>query len=303
MNVQEVSAEERQRDESVIRRELGHDGEIVFTDEGWDSRAYIVNHGEAVFKFPRSTQTAEQYRYEIAALRVLEGLVSPVRTPRVRWEDPDLAYFGYEGIVGEPLSSRIAGYDTQTKTNVGQALGRFVKLLHAVELPDARTTDVEAEISNYDEKYQLAKPALVAAFSESELPGIERFFLGQLPAEMRRLGGELRLSHGDLGPWNIIVSPTAEVGVIDFGDVGYQDESKDFSGFGDDTILAAALESYGADAVLREKASLRIKAFPILDIPFYLGKHNQAGVDACVDLVRRVILRREELPDARFKRD
>jgi hypothetical protein len=80
MSTQEVSPEVRQHDESVIRRELGHDGEIVFTDEGWDSRAYILNHGEAVFKFPRTPETAEQYRYEIAALNVLEGLNSPVRT-------------------------------------------------------------------------------------------------------------------------------------------------------------------------------------------------------------------------------
>jgi hypothetical protein len=99
------------------------------------------------------------------------------------------------------------------------------------------------------------------------------------------------------------VSPTAEVGVIDFGDVGYQDGSKDFSGFGDDAILAVAFDSYGADAVLREKAYLRIKAFPILDIPFYLGKQNQAGVDACTDLVRRVIVQGEGLPNARYKRD
>ena len=179
MNVHEVSAEVRQRDESVIRRELGHHGEIAFTDEGWDSRVYIVNHGAAVFKFPRSPQTAEQYRYEIAALQVLEDLDSPVRTPRVRWEGPDLAYFGYEGVIGEPLSTRIASFDAETKSLVGDLLGRFLKALHAVKLSDARTTDVEAEISNYDEKYRLAKPALVGAFSESEVDGIERFFFGR----------------------------------------------------------------------------------------------------------------------------
>jgi hypothetical protein len=82
MNIQDASAEIRHRDESVIRRELGHDGEIVFTDEGWDSRVYIVNHGEAVFKFPRSPQTAQQYRYEIDALKALEGLNTPERNVR-----------------------------------------------------------------------------------------------------------------------------------------------------------------------------------------------------------------------------
>ncbi|MEO9175936.1 MAG: hypothetical protein ABI317_10535, partial [Gaiellales bacterium] len=70
----------------------------------------------------------------------------------------------------------------------------------------------------------------------------------------------------------------------------YYDESKDFSGFNDELILRTALDAYGADDLLREKAALRIKALPVLDLPFSLGKGDQRGVDACLDLVRRRIV-------------
>lgn len=303
MHTQEVSPEVRHQDESVIRLEFQHADDIAYTDEGWDSRVYIVNGGEAVFKFPRSPQVKAQYRHEIAALRMLEGIHSLVRTPRVRWEAPDLGYFGYDGIVGEQISRRIGDFDTVTKTKIGDSLGCFLRLLHAVDLTDAPTMTIEAEIADYDKKYRLATPALTAEFSETEMRTIEEFFQQQLPLDMRRLGGDLRLGHGDLGPWNIIVTPDREVGVIDFGDVGYHDASKDFSGFGNDTILNAAFDSYGADSLLREKAHLRIKAFPILDLPFYLVKHDPAGVRASLDLARKVFIQGETATDARFKRD
>jgi hypothetical protein len=67
--------------------------------------------------------------------------------------------------------------------------------------------------------------------------------------------------------------------------------------------LHSALDAYGADDRLREKGALRIKAFPILDIPFYLGKQDQAGIDASLELVRRVIIEGESVVNARFKRD
>jgi len=305
MHTQEVSPEVREHDESAIRRELGlaDNSTILYEDEGWDSRVYIVSNGAAVFKFPRSPEVKAQYRHEISALRMLEGISSPVYTPRVKWEAPDLAYFGYEGIIGQPLSRRLGDLDTETKTSIGVSIGHFLSLLHGAKLDDVPTNSIEDEIADYGEKYRLARPTLTEAFSGAEMGTVEEFFLRQLPTDMRRLGGELRLSHGDLGPWNIIISPTRELGLIDFGDVGYHDASKDFSGFGDDTILNSALDTYGANDLLREKTALRIKAFPVLDIPFYLGKQDQAGIRACLDLVRQVVIEGEQVRDARFKRD
>jgi hypothetical protein len=104
-------------------------------------------------------------------------------------------------------------------------------------------------------------------------------------------------------PWNIIVSPTGTIGVIDFGDIGYQDLSKDFSGFGDHMVLHGVFDSYGADELLRRRRRLRIKAFPVLDIPFYLGKADLVGVQSCLNLVRRVMIGGNVTAYDRFRRD
>jgi aminoglycoside phosphotransferase (APT) family kinase protein len=281
-------------EEALIRRHVGANCDIAYVDEGWDSRVYVVNGGEAVFKFPRTPAIKEQYQHEVAAFRLFEGIPTPVQLPRVRWAPADLAYLGYEGIVGISLSELLPLLSERDKQHIGAAIGGFLEQLHAADLPNVPERDVEGEIKRYFEKYALAAPALVDAFSRRELELIERFFLHELPTEMRRLGGEMRLCHVDLGPWNIIVTPDHQVGIIDFGDIGYEDPSSDFAGLCDDIVRDAALASHNADDWLRQKATLRAKAFPILDIPFYLGKKNEAGVQACISLLRRVVIEGEE---------
>ncbi len=292
-----------ERERAIVRRCVAGADTIAYNDDGWDSRVYVVDGGSTVFKFARTPDVRRQYQHEIAVLRLLESLEHPVATPRVRWEGPGLEYFGYEGVVGEELSRRIAGLTAPRRKAIGTDLGNFLRQLHAESLPDAPRTDIDATVVTYRRKYRLAEPALARAFSRAEARALERFFLDELPRELHRLGGEMRLCHGDLGPWNVIVRQDGRVGVIDFGDAAYQDPSIDFSGFGDDVILDAAFAAYGADAWLLEKTALRIRAFPILDLPFYLGKQNAAGVARCIDVVRRVLVEGDDSTAVRFLRD
>jgi len=286
--------EPRLRELALVRQilGLGEHSNVKYEDDGWDSRVYLVNGGEAVFKFPRSPETKMQYQREVRVLDAVQTIDSPILIPLLEWRGPDLQWFGYKGIVGKQLSSCLSGLDADAKRSVGRQLGVFLRKLHTCRFEDIPVNSVEKEIAQYQEKYRLAVPAL------DKLTAIERrvtqsFFFDVLPHKLRELGGELRVTHGDLGPWNIILTDHHQLGVIDFGDVSYQDPSKDFSGFGDETILAAALAAYGADDWLREKAWLRIKAFPILDVPFYLGKGDLPGMQACLELVRRLIVRGE----------
>jgi tRNA A-37 threonylcarbamoyl transferase component Bud32 len=284
-------------DMSVLRRELqlSTSDRVEYEDEGWDSRVYIVNGGEAVFKFPRSDRVIDQYRTEVAVLRLLESQQLPVDVPRLRWLDPELRYVGYEGIRGRRLSDVLDSLGAEEKQRAGEMVGRFVLRLHALDLPGARVVDLDAEIANYVEKFNLSEDVLRARLSATEFTVVSDFFTDELPAELRRFGTDLKLCHGDLGPWNIITStastPDGGIGVIDFGDAGYWDASKDFSGR-DPDFLRAALDSYGADDGLRAKAELRSRAFPVLDMPFYIGKGRDDGVEMCLDDVRRVLLAR-----------
>ena len=197
--------------------------------------------------------------------------------------------------------------DATGKVAVGAAIGGFLRALHQLDLAGAPTVPVAVEGANYAEYFESGRPALAEQLTAREMRVVEAFVLEELPDAITRSGADLRLCHADLGPWNLIVTPVGapvrtkrseaepegaiyEVGVIDFGDIAYYDTSKDFSGFGDDVILRAALDAYGADELLRGKAALRVKAFPVLDLPFYIGKNDRAGVGACVQLVRRVIV-------------
>jgi aminoglycoside phosphotransferase (APT) family kinase protein len=284
----------RVRELALVRQVLGLDdhSNVEYEDDGWDSRVYLVNGGEAVFKFPRWPETKVQYKREVRVLDALQTIKSPILIPLVEWRGPDLQWFGYNGIVGQPLSSCLPDLEADTKRFIGRELGLFLRKLHAHRIDELPVVSVESEIALYQDKYRLAARAL-DQLTASERRVTQSFFCEALPRHLRELGGDLRVTHGDLGPWNIIFSPQSQVGVIDFGDAAYQDPSKDFSGFGDDTILRAAFAAYGADDWLREKAWLRIKAFPILDIPFYLGKDDLPGVQACLELVRRLIVRGE----------
>jgi Ser/Thr protein kinase RdoA (MazF antagonist) len=299
-----VSVEQRERDEATIRRELGtaHTAEITYIDEGWDSRVYMVEGGRAVFKFPRSRAVITQYRHEIAALRMFEGISTPVRTPRVRSLGPDLEYFGYAAIVGQPLSKVLAGLGPDQKRAAGAAIGRFLCHVHRADLEGAPRIAVDEEVAIYAGVYEEALPTLTATFSSEAMRVVEAFFVEQLPNELRRLGVDLKLCHADLGPWNLVWAADEEIGVIDFGDVSYYDASKDFSGFGDETMLRAALDAYGADDLFREKVAVRVKAFPVLDLPFYLGKGDDAGVHACLDFIQRVVVGGDDSGEMRFGR-
>jgi aminoglycoside phosphotransferase (APT) family kinase protein len=182
--------------------------------------------------------------------------------------------------------------DAGTRQAIGTALGRFLRDFHACQVGGLRTRSIDDELSQYQQKYRLGRPAL-DALPAKELRAVQAFFFEDLPSEMRRLGGDVRLTHGDLAPWNIVLSDALEVGVIDFGDVAYQDPSKDFSGFGDELLLNAAFEAYAADRLLREKAWLRTRAFPMLDVPYYLGKGDTRSVQMCLELIRQRIVRGE----------
>jgi hypothetical protein len=53
-------------------------------------------------------------------------------------------------------------------------------------------------------------------------------------------------------------------------------------------VLAEGLT--GADRALRERAAVRARALPLLDIPFFAGKRDTDGVRRCIARVRSELL-------------
>ena len=287
----ERTEQERIDDERIVRRFCG-DSQFEYIDSGWTSRVYLVGNGATVFKFPRDTAARRESRNEVAALRVCEGFTASARTPRVLALGPDDSFVVTRGVVGETLDTRLFDLDKTALASLGSALGTFLTRLHACELDGTAAMDLAAEMREFHEKFELARPTLEMHFAVTEMSTIREFVFEEYPMALRALDGEPRLCHGDLGPWNMILTPTGELGIIDFGDVSYRDPSIDFAGVRNATLVSSALDAYGADSRFRASVDMRSRAFQVADVPFYVGLGNAAGLAACLQSVRESIVQR-----------
>ena len=277
---------------------LADDEPIVFNDTGWDSRVYLARNGEIVFKFARTDEAADQFALEAAILTTLEPLDLPCRVPRVRWSGTDgSAYLGYLGVPGVDMSACLSVLSEAERRRIGSAVGGFLRILHEQTLDHVPMVSVAADIEDYRSRLATAAPALEQYCTPAERAAIRTFFDEELAPGLAAATEARVLTHGDLGPWNIIVGPDGSVGVIDFGDMSYHHRSKDF--WTEDPAYAAGLlDAYGADTTLRELIALRGRAFPIYDLPYYLGKGMTEQIIEQVNRVRATVLGYPEL-DAR----
>ncbi len=272
---------------AVVQGLVGGERVITFDGEGWDSRVYLVDDGEFVFKFPRSEAVRVAYRNEIAVLQRVESMHLPLWTPRVRWVGPGDTYFGYAGMPG--TAADLTHETHARRVAISRAIGGFARRLHALDLPGVRSVDVESEIRDFQRQWTDAGPVVAERFTPIERSRLDQFFADVMPAEMRRLGSELVLCHGDLGPWNIVVDEDGAIGVIDFGDVCRCDRSKDLVGMYEPGALDAALDAYdyaGDPATLRDRIAVRARALPAMDIVFFAGKHDEVRLERCIERTR-----------------
>ena len=153
MKSQESHPSTIQEEESLVRQllQLPDTDSMVFIDQGWDSRVYVVHDGAAMFKFPRGEFTRQGFRTEIAVLDLLSSLVLPVQIPVVQWRDPAYRYFDYQGVVGVRLSDPLPLTSENEQNRLGTAIGWFLRILHAQNL-DAPRMPVEEEAQEYQYK-------------------------------------------------------------------------------------------------------------------------------------------------------
>lgn len=268
---------------------LGAADHVLYDEEGWDSRVYVVNRGAIVFKFPRTPAARAAYADEVAIMQVLDGGDGRVVVPTVEWIGPDSSYLGYRGIVGRQLGRAGNALSADERKRVGHDLGRFLATLHGVELGGLRRVTVVDELDQFTAKFRASQDAIADEFSRAERRALDEFFSTRLPQTMQALGIDPATVHGDLGAYNLILGDDGRIGVIDFGDVAVVDRAKDFMGF-DAEMGDAAISAYGEREHLREKVEIRRLALPVLDLPFYLGKGDARGVAECVNRLRGSLL-------------
>jgi len=279
-------------DEKLIVKSLaGADSDqIQLNDSGWTSRVYVIDNGRLVFKFPRTESVKKEYVQEIKIYKLLEQLQIHLQVPKLRWTHPHNDYFGYEGIVGTQFTSQVTSLSEEEKSKLGNDIGEFLRQLHKLNLDDPHVMNVEDEIRQAKEKYAGCSPTLHERFSTEEIARLDSFINELMPATMRQLGQDTALCHGDLGYWNLLIKDDGLLGAIDFGDIGYYDRSKDFCGLQDRAILDAALETYGDNAILRQKIDIRQKFLPFFDLQYFAASQNEQATNETLTKIRTALL-------------
>lgn len=289
---------DRQSEEQITEYELSQVANLLdindvsrirFNNNGWDSRVYSVDNYKFVFKFPRTEEIKKGLEQELNILRELTSVQSAVILPKLRWVSDDLSYIGYEGVVGRTLEAESAKLNNTMKRKLGKNIGIFLRQLHQIKLNSALVNTIEDEITQFQKYFNKAKGYLAVTLNKQDFEMLKRLVFIESPEEIRRLGENLVICHGDLQYQNMILTAEADIGIIDFGDSGYYDNSKDFIGIECDEMLEAAVNSYGFSENLIDKIKIRKKLLPLLDLPYYIEHNEKEDIAKTLNRIKQSI--------------
>lgn len=241
------------KEKKIVSEVLGVGVErIEAIDESWQVRAYVVDDGKFVFKFPKNDQT--QFENEIRVLECINGLRKDINLQKVGWVREDNSYIGLHGVVGKRLDT--VKLNDDMRQSLGKQLGRFLRKLHSVKWEGEPIWTVSHEIEKTHKAYDRER-FKEYGFTDAELRKIEYLVYDYMPKKLNALGTKYVFSHGDFWEQNLFVDQNGKAGVIDFNYSGNFEESVDFTGIDDNGLFQAVLDNYGADEALREKIRIR----------------------------------------------
>jgi len=266
----------------IIEKLLGDNHEIVFSDAGHTSRAYVIDDGRIVFKFPRSSEFS--YDNEINALNAVNDLTTDVGLQRVGWTSQMSAYLGLYGVTGTAIKN--LELSPAQKCNIGERVGCFLRSLHNLKVPGASVYPLTDEIKLLQERYLQCKNFTDANMTAAERARLHELMMEEAPSTLMGLGDDRVFAHGDLSGNNIFLDKSGKVGLIDFSESGYLDRAADFMDIGDGEISEAMLEAYGADDKLVQKISIRQRIRPAAILIYYTQKNDYTGSMRTVEKIR-----------------
>lgn len=244
--------------------------EILFSDNGFLSYGYIIGDGEIIFKFKKNSSVS--YKNEVELLNFLNSQNFHINLQKVAFISPDDSYVGLYGVKGVCIENK--ELSDKTKRLIGIQIGEFLKKLHCLTPDCSNHCSLEFELTAWHERFQKSLRIISKYFTENEMEKLKVFMLDFAPEKLLLLGENYVFSHADLGEGNIFLDNANKVGVIDFNESCYADEAADFMDIEDDTICKSALESYGANEILKEKVRIRRLLRPLFVIETYAVRGN-----------------------------
>jgi len=278
----------------IVKRltNIYEDYRIRVNEIGWTCRAYIVDEGRIVFKFPRNARFREESRHEVDVLNLIKEQKFCLKVPVLNWTTEDNSYFGFYGVIGKPLREIIGGLSDEQKIDIGMQLGNFLQQLHGIRVYDQKKKQtLEEQVMDYQNRYRKGKDSLLTYFCESEIMRIDFFFTHEVPSSMVGTD-ELVFCHGDLDYNNTLIDSKNQVGVIDFGDAGLYDRSQDFRGMDDEILQESMIKAYGdSEVISKAAAETTSKMIDILNLIYCIENNFVDGVDNIEDCLKQVKLK------------
>ena len=259
--------------------------QIKLHDDGYHSRAYVVNKGEYVVKFPKFDSV--DYSTEAQFLNFINTFNIHINMQKVKYLSSDNRVIAFYGVKGVPLLE-INNLSLQQKDNITSQLAVFLKQLHSLNM-DIGGKDLNTEINNYKKIYNDCSSFFNKHLTKQDKITLDILFNDYFASRRKALGEKLVLCHGDIWDSNIFINDQNKVGLIDCANAGYYDQATDFC-FYDKTLRTLLLKHYGADDALREKAELKY-AMSVTVSPKYITEiHGESlAVKNYLPLIKQVI--------------
>ena len=271
----------------VLKLTGATENQVVLHDDGYWSRAYVVNGGEFVVKFPKYDTV--DYGNEAAFLNLISGMDLPVNTQKLKWLSEDGRCIAMYGVRGTPLSE-LQNLTMNQKRSIGKQIGLFLKQLHTSK-PDFPGKNLEDELHEYRIAYDDCADFYEKHFSKEEQAALDFLMYTYLPSERRSYGENLVFCHADIWEPNLLLDDSGTVGIIDCSNAGYFDEAADFCV--EDAILRGfILDYYGASDILHKKVANKYDMSTITCPKFGIPLWGEPYiVDKWIPLIREVIMK------------
>ena len=259
--------------------------QIELHDDGYWSRAYVVNGGEFVVKFPKYDSV--DYTNEAKFLSIVGNMDLPVNTQKLMWLAQDNRCIALTGVRGTPLS-KLPDLTTEQKQSIGSQIGAFLKQLHSIETAYSGQ-NLDEELLEYRKLYDDCAEFYKKHFTEDEIESLDYLMGVYLPTARKNLGERLVFSHADIWEPNILLDEKGTVGIIDCSNAGYYDEAADFM-IEDETLRDFVLTHYCASENLRKKVDIKYDMSIIAGPSFGITLWGEAFiVEKWVPIIRKVI--------------
>ena len=259
--------------------------QIELHDDGYWSRAYVVNGGEFVVKFPKYDIVS--YENEARFLNIVNTMPLPISVQKLKWLAEDKRCIVVYGVMGTPLS-KLENLSIEQKQSIGKQIGAFLKLLHSLK-PDYSGQNLDDEILEYQKCYADCVDFFSKHFSKEEQKSLDYLIYNYLPSLRKSLGENLVFSHADIWEPNIFIDEHGVVGIIDCNNAGYFDDAADFV-VEDEALRGFILDHYGASETLYKKSEIKYDMSTITSPKFGIPLWGESFIiEKWIPLIRKVI--------------